>query len=430
MKPRFLRNAAAVVTLLLAVLSATGGEAESAALIASDEPGWPQWRGPRRDGVSTETGLLQAWPDGGPKLLWAATGFGTGWSSPIITRGCIYITGDVGPDLCIFALDMDGKLKWQAKNGAAWKGSHPGARACCAYSEGHIYNMSAHGRIACFEAATGREVWAVNTLERFGGQNITWAISECVVVAGPNLFVTPGGRKGFMAALNKKTGDTAWAGEPLPDPEAERTGYASPILVRLGSRRLLVTLSLRSVVGVDADNGKVLWRFEKPTRYDANCATPVLCGDSIFHTNPRASGCVLLKMVPEKDTVRAEKVWEARVDNISGGAVFRDGLVYSSGQLNTGWVCMDVRTGQERWNSTELAQGSLIYADGHLYWLSEQGVMALVKAGPQSFEVHGRFQLVPGKRSDAWAHPVLLDGKLYLRYLDKLYCYDVKQGAP
>lgn len=409
---------------LAAPASAAGGEA--AALIASEEPGWPQWRGPRRDGISEEKGLLQAWLAGGPRLLWTASGLGAGWSSPIITRGAIYITGDIGPDLCVFALDMDGKLTWRSKNGTAWKGSYQGARACCAYSEGHVYHSNAHGRVACLEAATGREVWAVNVLERFAGQNLTWAVSECLLVDGQRVIVTPGGRKAFVATLDKKSGETAWAGEPLPNSDAEPVGYSSPILFKLGSRRLLAALSVRSVVCVDADTGKIQWTFPKKTRYDANCATPVLCGDSIFHTNPSGSGCVLLRLIPGEGRAGFEKTWEGRMDNISGGAIARDGCIYGSGHLNTGWVCIDAQTGQERWQSQELAQGSLIYADGRMYWLSEQGVMALVKASPQAFEVAGRFEFARGRR-DVWAHPVLLDGRLYLRYHDKLYCYDVRQ---
>ncbi|MCY3021054.1 MAG: PQQ-binding-like beta-propeller repeat protein [Planctomycetota bacterium] len=413
--------------LVLALLSAHAAETDSVGLIASLEPGWPQWRGPRRDGISDETDLLQSWPEGGPKLLWTATGLGTGWSSPIVTGGSMYITGDTGPDLTVFALDMDGQVRWRAKNGAAWKGSFSGARACCAYSEGHIYHMNAHGRIACFEAATGREVWAVNALERFQGQNITWAISECVLVDGPNVIVTPGGRKAFMAALNKKTGQTAWAGEALPNPDTERTGYASPILLRFGGRRLLVTLSLHFVVCVDADTGKVLWTHEKRSRYDANCATPVFCDGGIFQTAPSGSGGLFLKLQSEKEAVRVEKLWECRVDNISGGAVARDGFLYSSGHRNTGWVCMAVSDGKTAYDSAELAQGSLLYADGRLYCLSERGVAALVKPGPQGFEILGRFQLTDGRNADAWEHPVVVGGRLYLRYHGKLQCYDVRR---
>ncbi|MBE3070378.1 MAG: PQQ-like beta-propeller repeat protein, partial [Planctomycetes bacterium] len=183
----FLTCAAACVAAAmgLATPAACGAEAAAGAegaaadgLIASPEAGWPQWRGPRRDGVSLETGLLQAWPEGGPRLLWTASGLGRGWSSPIITGGRIYITGEVGDDLRIFALDLEGKKVWDVANGAAWKDPHPGARATCAYSDGRLYHMNAHGRVACLDAADGREVWAADVLERFAGRQLTWALSE------------------------------------------------------------------------------------------------------------------------------------------------------------------------------------------------------------------------------------------------------------
>jgi outer membrane protein assembly factor BamB len=177
-------------------------------LVASPEADWPQWRGKYRDGISDETGLLQSWPEGGPRLLWKTSGLGKGWSSPIIVGGTIYITGDVGDACTVFAFDLDGKPRWQAANGAAWRGSYPGARAACAYSEGRLYHMNAHGRVACLEAATGKELWAVNVLETFEAKNITWAMAECLLVDGPRLVVTPGGKKAMMAALDKITGKT------------------------------------------------------------------------------------------------------------------------------------------------------------------------------------------------------------------------------
>lgn len=409
-----------------AAANAPGAEADADGLIASPEPGWPQWRGPRRDGISDEKGLLQEWPEGGPPLLWKASGLGRGWSSPIITRGTIYITGDVGDELRIFALDLEGKPRWQAKNGRAWKGSHPGARASCAVSGGRLYHMNAHGRIACLEADSGREVWTAGVLERFEGKNLTWAISECVLVDGSNVIVTPGGRKAFMAALDKKTGRTVWAGDPLPDPDTERTGYASPILFRHGGRRLLANLSLRSLVCVDADTGKVLWTFPMRTKHDASCSTPVYYEGNLFYALPTKAGGVMLRLATDGGA-RPEQVWACRMDNLSGGVIARDGFLYGSGEDNPGWYCLDARTGEEKYNSKELAQGSLIWADGRLYCLGERGEMALVKPGPEGFHIVSRFRLTDGKDPDAWAHPVVLDGRLYLRYHDNLYCYDVRR---
>ena len=201
--------------------SATANAADG--LIASPEPDWPQWRGPRRDGVSAETGLLPRWPAQGPRLLWKKDKLGTGWASPIVVKGRIYIAGDVDDELIVFALDLNGNLRWQSANGKAWTGSFPGSRASCAYSEGRIYQVNAHGRVACLEAENGKEVWAADVLERFQAKNITWGISECLLVDGARLIVTPGGPKALMAALDKKTGDTLWTTPPLGE---DRTSYS------------------------------------------------------------------------------------------------------------------------------------------------------------------------------------------------------------
>ncbi len=224
-------------------------------LIASPEPGWPQWRGPRRDGICDETGLLQEWPSAGPRLMWRSGDLGRGFSAPIITGGRIYLTGDVGDELRVYALDLEGKQVWQSKNGEAWNGPYPGARACCVFSEGRVYNMNAHGRVACLEAGTGKEVWAVNILERFGGTEITWGIADCLLIDGPRVIVTPGGTKALMAALDKRTGETVWTTEPLrlgpsdapnqerlPEPagEVDSTSYSSPLLFELEGRRTIV----------------------------------------------------------------------------------------------------------------------------------------------------------------------------------------------
>ena len=203
--------------------------------LASPEPDWPQWNGPRRDGISAEQGLLAKWPDAGPKLLWKIDGLGRGWSSPIIVGDRLYVTGDVEDDLVIFAFDLSGKPLWKAENGRSWTGSYPGARACCACSDGKLYHMNAHGRVACLEAGSGKEIWAVDVLERFQARNITWAMSECLLVDGPRLFVTPGGEKALMAALDKRNGLTLWTTAPL---RGDRASHSSSLLFRHAGRRI------------------------------------------------------------------------------------------------------------------------------------------------------------------------------------------------
>jgi outer membrane protein assembly factor BamB len=397
----------------------------AAGVIPSPEAGWPQWRGRWRDGISDETGLLESWPEGGPKLVWRVQGLGRGWSSPIITGGAIYITGDVGEDLIIFAFNLDGKPLWQAKNGPAWKASWPGARACCAASEGRLYHMNAHGRAACLDQKTGRELWAVDTLERFEAKNITWAIANCLLVDGPRVIVTPGGRKAMMAALDKKTGETVWASEPIAD---DKTGYSSPILFEYAGRRHIVNFSGRHAFGADADTGRLLWTVPCKNQYDVNVSNPAYADGAVFIVAPDGPDAALYRLRPEAGGEKVEQAWAADLDTLTGGVVVVDGCIYGAGYRKfKGWRCLDWQTGRTKWESRDVDSGSAIWADGRLYILAESGPMVLAKPTPAGLEVCGRFDFVPSaKKRDVWPHPVLLDGRLYLRYHDTLACYDVR----
>jgi len=429
--------------------SGPGGEAPAGAakLVASKEPDWPQWRGPRRDGICEEKGLLQSWPEGGPKLLWTAADLGKGWSSPIIVNGVIYITGDVGDDLVIFALDLEGKLRWQTKNGRSWKGSYPGARGSCTYDEGRLYQTNAHNRIACLDAADGKELWAADLIARFEGRNITWAIAHHPLIDGSRVIVTPGGRKALMAALDKKTGETVWATEPLmfertvkpgggelkePRQEADAPGYASPALFELGGRRHLVSCSARHVFSVDADTGKLLWTAPMPTRWEVIANTPALYKDCVFVTAPDFhgdQGGKLLRIVVEGENVRAQELWRTDMDTCHGGIIALGDAFWGSWYRRYDGVgCIDALTGKTLHRTNELSMGSMLYADGRLYYLAQRGQMALINPDPKDFRIVSRFDFAvgDGRHRDVWAHPVILDGRLYLRYHAELRCYDVK----
>ena len=392
-------------------------------LIASDEPGWPQWRGPRRDGHSPEKGLLQTWPDGGPKLLWKYEQLGQGWSSPICVGDRLYITGDVGDDLAIFAFDTrDGKLLWRATNGRAWRGPYPGARACCAFSAGRLYHLNAHGRVACLDAATGKELWAVDVLERFAAQNITWGTSECLLVDGPRLIVTPGGEKALAAALDKQSGETRWTTPPLDE---GRATYSSPILFRCGGRRVLANCSAAHGFGLDADNGKLLWSVPLKNRYLVNTSTPIYGDGRVFYVTAYfAGGCFQLR--PQGETLLAEQAWPTELDTVTGSGVLADGVLYAAGyRKSKWWFALDWRSGETRGELKDATTGAAIYADGRLYCMAEDGRAALLTPVADGFRCVGRMQLTAEKVRDAWAHPVLLDGRLYLRYHDTLWCYGV-----
>ncbi len=409
-----------------------------ATLIASSESGWPQWRGLRRDGISHETNLLQQWPQAGPPLLWKISGLGRGYSSPIINSNRLYITGEIGNDLRIFALDSQGQKVWQNTNGAAWKGQYPGARACCAFRDGRLFHLNAHGRVACFDAASGRELWSLSLVERFGGRVNTWAYSECLLVDGTNLIVTPGGTQALAAALDIKTGQTVWKTEPLlmggTDEQVgtpDRPSYASPILVQFGPTRMIVDCSQRHVFAVDAVNGRLLWNRPLRTRYSVIAATPLLVNNAIFATAPDTDDARLYALLPGDNGVSVQELWSTTLDTCHGCTLYlptHDAIFGSWYRLHKGLACLDPANGKVRYRSDAMAKGSAIFADNRLYYLSEEGDMALLELTASAFEFKGRFRLVPERQSDVWAHPVLLDGKLYLRCHENLFCYDVKRG--
>lgn len=396
---------------------------EADGLIASPEPDWPQWQGPRRDGICREKDLLPSWPESGPRLLWKIGHLGRGWSSPIIVRDRIFIAGDVDGDLVVMAFDLDGKLQWQATNGKAWTGSFPGARACCAYSEGKLYHMNAHGRVACLDAASGKEVWSLDVLERFQGQNITWALSECLLVDGPRLIVTPGGEKALMAALDKQTGRVIWTTEPLGE---DRASHSAPILFRHAGRRVLANCSSAHGFGVDADTGRLLWTVPLGNRYGTNVAAPVYGAGNVFFVTAYVYGACY-RLESTKDGLRAQSLWTTTLDTCTGSALLVDGLLYGSGYTkHKSWLAIDWKSGQTRYEFKGLTTGAAVWADGRLYCQAENGKVALLTPNDDGFQMAGQFRLVPERVHDAWAHPVLLHGRLYLRYHDDLRCYDVR----
>jgi outer membrane protein assembly factor BamB len=388
--------------------------------IASPEAGWPQWRGKRRDGISDGKGLLKAWPEGGPKPLWKSEGLGRGWSSPVIVGDRIFITGDVGEELVVRALDLDGREVWKRANGKSWKGSYPGARASVAYSEGRIYLLNAHGRLACLEAADGREVWAADVVERFAAKVHTWAYSEGLVVDGPRVLVTAGGAKALVAALDKKSGETAWATEAVA---GDSPSYVSPLLVRHEGRRLLIGASVLNGFGVDVDAGKLLWTIPMKTPYGVTASTPAYAGGRVHYA---AAFITAASWNLVDGGAKVEKAWDTPFDTCSGSFIHADGVLYGGGHKRVkGWAAVDWATGARKAELPGLATGAAIWADGRLYALAEDGRMALLTPASEGLTIAGEFRLTPDRVNDAWAHPVLLDGRLYLRYHGELRCYEV-----
>jgi outer membrane protein assembly factor BamB len=397
-----------------------------AAQAAADD--WPQWRGPHRDGVSKETGLLQEWPAGGPKLLWKITDLGGGYSTPSIADGRIFLMSDRDGEESVLVLDVkDGKRVWATPVGKVGPNrgpQYPGARSTPTVDGALLYALASGGELVCLETATGKERWHKNLQTDFGGKPGNWAYAESPLVDGDVVVCTPGGSTATFVALDKKTGDVIWKSAV---PGGDEAAYASIVLGEVGGVKEYVQFLQHGVVGVDAKTGKFLWRYDNTGKSPANIPTPVFHDAHVFSSSG-FTGAGLVKLNAENERVMPSQVYLAKeLGNSVGGVVLVNGFVY--GTSNTDLVCLEFASGKVRWQDRSVGKGSVCYADNRLYVRGEKGTVALAEATPDGYHEKGRLEQ-PG-RSDkpAWPYPVVANGRLYLRDRDVLLCYDVRAGA-
>ncbi len=390
-----------------------------------DGPYWPRFHGPHGENLSSDTGLLQEWPDDGPPLDWVAEGIGNGYSSVTLAHGLIFTAGNIDGLTMISALDLDGTLRWQADNGPAWSREYEGTRGTPTIDEDRLYHQSPHGNLICLDVRTGERLWTKDMMAEFGGEPPTWGLAESVLVEGPHVFSMPGGSEATMVALDKMTGERVWASESTGD----GAGYASPILVEHDGLRILLSMTGKAAIGVDADSGRVLFRDPYQTSYDVNAARPIFVdGHAYFSTGYRTVGSRMLRIDVQGDEVAIERVWETDdLDNQHGGVLLVDGFLYGAAHQsnNARWIGLDWETGEMRWAERGVGRGSLTYADGLLYLYSERRTVGLARASGDGFELISQFRLPPGGTGASWAHPVVCGGRLYLRYDDRLFAYNV-----
>ncbi len=385
---------------------------------------WPQFHGPNRDNISAEKGLLKKWPEEGPTLLWTSQGLGHGYSTVSIAEGMIYTAGSIEKETVITALNLDGKILWQVKNGKGWTGDHPGTRGTPTIDSDRLYHESPLGNIICLEAKTGKKVWGLNILDKFQSKNIFWALSESLLVDGDNLICCPGGPQTCMVALDKNTGAVVWKAPSTNEP----AGYASPIVVEYEGLRIIITLTLKGMIGVNADTGELLWHVEHVSYADENVMMPIYHGGQVFVSTIKA-GSVKWKINVKDGKASVEEIWRSQeLDNHHGGAVLVDGYIYSSSCIYNGtkWICLDWETGEKKYEDKGIGKGSLMYADGMLYMLSENRTVGLVRPIPDNYELISSFKIPMGGKGNSWAHPVVCGGRLYIRHGDFLYAYSVR----
>jgi outer membrane protein assembly factor BamB len=386
---------------------------------------WPCWRGPNRDGKSTETGLLKEWPAGGPKLEWKAEGLGAGFSSVSIAGGKIFTMGDSPDSSNIIALDLKtGKQLWTAKVGAPGSpGGYPGTRCTPTVDGNLVYAMDQGGVLVCVQAADGKEVWR-KTMKEFGGKMMSgWGNSESPLVDGPLLVCTPGGAKGTLLALNKMTGAPVWQSKDFVDAAA----YTAPIMSEYGGVRQYMTLTAENVAGIAADDGRVLWKAARKGA-TAVIPTPVFSEGLLYVTSGYGIGCNLFKITANNKQFQAEQVYANKdMVNHHGGVILVGDHIYGHSDSG-GLTCMEFKTGKVAWKNNSVGKGSIAYADGHIYLRSEggKGPVALVEAAPEAYKEKGRFDQPDRSKNNSWPHPVIAGGKLYLRDQGILLCYDIK----
>ena len=403
--------------LMLAALVVLG----AAVLDAAD---WPQWQGPDRTRISKETGLLKEWPAGGPRVLWTANGLGTGYGSMAVAGNRVFLQGARGPNSMVIALDRaDGKEVWAKALGRIEtkmrtdRGAGP--RGTPTVDGDRLYVLTENGDLACLKT-DGAVVWQRNILKDFGGAQLQWLISESPLVDGPHLVVSPGGPGAGMVKLDKMTGKTVWTSKDLSD----TAGYSSITAADIGGVRTYMTFTDAAGVGVRASDGKLMFKYSGAANRTANVATPVYSNDKVFFASAYGAGGGLLNLAVQNGEVTATEVYHTpNMRNHHGGMVLVDGYLY--GFSDAILHCLEFATGNVMWRDRSVGKGSVTYADGHLYIQGETNIVGLAEGTSSGYKEKGRFE-IPDKGVPSWAHPVVSDGRLYVRNQDTMLVYDIK----
>ena len=407
--------------------------------LGPSSPSWPQWRGPNRDEISPDRGLLKDWSQKAPEHVWTAEGMGSGYAGVSLADGKIYTTGNFPDGQGVVALSLDGKVLWTKKlTDTPPKHGHDGSRCTPSIDGERLYAIVSSGKIVCLKTDSGEEVWS-RDFKEFGGKMMSgWGFSESPLVDGDRVLCTPGGADAMVVALEKLTGKDVWKCN-VPEAEVgpkgkDGAGYSGIVISSGAGVKQYVQLIGRGVIGVRASDGKFLWGYNGVANKTANIPTPLVSGDFIFCSTGYQTGSALLKLTKDGDGVKAEEQYfleATKLQNHHGGMVLRDGYVYCGHKHNNGLpICVELETGKVVWGGEERGPGSgsaaVTYADGNLIFRYQSGEVALIEASPSGYKLKGSFkpEFVGGK--PCWAHPVVIGGRLYLRDQDKLMCYDVR----
>ncbi len=379
-----------------------------------------QWRGPARDGIYNDKGLLKKWPDAGPALLWHFDGLGEGHSSAAVTNDRAYTAGIIEGIGYIFCFDLDGKLVWKVPYGEEWTESWPGVRSTPLVHNGKIYQLSGFGKLVCRNSINGDFVWSVDVLKDYQGPNIKWGVTENLLIDGNKLFCTVGGTENNIIALDPNTGKLIWKSKGKGEPSA----YGSPALIKLPKKNILVTQTASSILGIDTENGNLLWSHDQPNKYSVHANTPLFYKGFLYCVSGYGKGGVMLKVSEDGSSV--QEIWRnTNIDNRMGGFVLINEKIFGSDDSGKAWYCLDWKTGTSMFSEKITGRGNIIYADGMLYLYGDNGEIVLAEPLANSFKKISAFN-VPYGADQHWAHLVIGHGRLFVRHGTSLMVYDLR----
>jgi outer membrane protein assembly factor BamB len=414
------------ILLLVCAIGCRGAESNGVHVPGAHD--WPQWRGPDRNDVNKETGLLRDWPKDGPEISWKAKGLGGGYSTPSVAAGRVFGMGFVDDDEVVWALDeKSGEMLWSkaiaAKN--AKYGYGEGSRSTPTVVDDVLYTLGIDGDLVCLKVSDGELVWHVNLKKEYGGQVGGWGYSESPLVDGDKVVVAAGGTDATIVALDRKRGNLIWKSK---SPRQDQAHYASAIVAEAQGVRQYITFLSGGVVAVAADDGRCLWSYDKPHNGTANCSTPIFNDGHVFAASNYGTGGGLVSISAQDGKFSVTEVYFTKnMKNHHGGMVLVNGFIYGCNDPGL-LTCLDFKTGELKWDERKPGKGSVAYADGRLYCRNESsGDVVLVEANPEKYIEHGRLKQPDRSGHNAWPHPVIANGRLYLRDQEIMIVYDVKE---
>jgi len=386
----------------------------------SSQPEIAQWRGPNRDGSYPANGLLKAWPKDGPQLLWSSDKIGDGYGSPVVTHNALFVTGSIDSTAYLFSFDLKGNLNWKVPYGPEWEQGFPGSRSAPTVVDNLVYVSTGKGEIACLKRENGEKIWSVNLFTTLHGKNTIFGYSEGLLVKDQMVYCTPGGADTNVVALNRYTGKLIWNCKGV----GQLSAFCSPKLLQHGKHNILLTFSELAMLGIDADNGKLLFTHKQDTLGNVHSNAPIYQNGYLWYVAGDGNRTVKLKL--SEDGEKISEVWRSRpFDNIMGGVIQIGNRLIATGHRRLEMMSLDMESGRIT-QQLKIGRGSTIYADGMVYLYDEKGNIHLVDPAAEGLKEISTFKITQGTK-EHFAHPVIGNGTLYIRHGKSLMAYNIRQ---